>query len=637
MGDPSTSDTATPEIQDWHSEALDALASFLKASFLYPANNERVLSCSDRLLQAVQQMQQDIGAEVKIRIFNKDFRVADKLVSGDKPLVEWLREALIKTALGGLALSADAHRESLAEFAEVLRRNFTNSSRGFESMWQESFDGVQLFELRFAGRHEGEEGGDDEAVLGTGGDKGADDRILEMLLHNEEVMQKLESLKADIAAMVDTETERVTAIDLLHPIRDALPAEALLDPGNACLLVEQVLNSSGKRIQDLIRTGQTGEQDALEMLATEVGRQFFQRSTHELEDIDIGKLPEGRPEDDDVVDDLEAMLAELAELPKVENLRLVADPHRDQREVIGVCLHLLATTDQDPILELIRAQLGRLLDEHPEHRDLAVPYLDACLNPDAEATGLPKHIWRVLSLVLERGYEELTRDRNILAPKVVEASFPHLLPQFLDSLRMEDKRDRTKVQELLAAVGIERIAATAPTLVDSGALSSPRRVKTLLRSGAEGLSQIALRLAKVREPEVRHELVEYLRHLDLPAAETTALRVVRPATELTPAYLTDLLLLQADPERRRAVMDESGRLTRHFLRKSSGDERMLDARIRATHQLRSLTSKENLQMLNELRREGGLLIMSKKQRELQKAAKTAYKFMLTRMQGGARL
>lgn len=155
---------AKPGDSDVEAELLQQFAGFLKASFIYPSNNERVIKIRSAYLATHALVRHKNKADFPIALDGDDYRVGAAHVANATPVTRWLRDVMIRTALGGVQIAIAVPTEGLAEFASKLRENFTKPSTNFAQLWKDEIPGVRPIELRFVGQHF--DGGGD--VVGSG-------------------------------------------------------------------------------------------------------------------------------------------------------------------------------------------------------------------------------------------------------------------------------------------------------------------------------------------------------------------------------------------------------------------------------------------------------------------------------------
>ena len=612
---------------------LEQFAGFLKSSFIYPSNNERVQRLRDSFLETFGRIAKEAKSDPLIVVDGDAFLVVGKRLASKTPLNRWLRDVFIKTAICGVRFAREVDHEPLHNFAEQLRRNFSCPGSSFEMLWQDAFPGVWPVELRFAGTFtEADQG--DEAEVGKGERLDRKDQVMGMLLQDEALMRKLAEMQ-DTLALHLPDGSKLAQINILDPISKALPVEAMLDSKTACDLVDQILDVCGSRVLSLIADDKRSAQDALDVAVAEVGRRFFKAHVKDLEAKETEKLPEGRPEDEGIVDDLDAMLAELEALPSGEGIRLDLSLAQYDREVFGVYLHQLVQPMSDDVGERISEKLFEFTRGKDGLGDLCAPYIDVCLS-ERGSLRENRAYWRVVDFVQRAGLRSELGDRDFLAPDIVAFTFPRQFGAFLDSLDSSCDEDIQQIAHVCRHTGPDRIALAGEYLVQKEGLIEDSRVHKLLATESDSVLPLIKIVVESGPDWVRELVSKFLRELDPPVKESAALRGVRPLTDLSAKYLGALCESHPDSEQRKWLQDESSRMLRVYLRRTADHDESNQRRIIAINLLCLLPSFENLNALESIVKEGGFLLLSKDRRELRKAAREAYDDMLSQVSGGRR-
>jgi len=111
-----------PESRRGKGAVVDRLVSFLKASYIYPANNRRVVDAADDLIDEVDRTaKSDRG--VVVQVLGEGIRVDGEEVELSTGLTGWLKDAFVNARLAGIQLKRGVSRETLHGFADRLRRS----------------------------------------------------------------------------------------------------------------------------------------------------------------------------------------------------------------------------------------------------------------------------------------------------------------------------------------------------------------------------------------------------------------------------------------------------------------------------------------------------------------------------------
>jgi hypothetical protein len=615
-----TTERPTTRAESWERELIDQFAEFLKCSSIYPSNNVRVVSACDGFIAAVEMVKRVRGSRIVVNLEGDTFVVAGIKVEPESPPAVWMRDAFIRTALGGVELDAAVNRATLREFAERLRVNYGNPDKNYSVLWSGDFEGISPMELRYLGRHgEGGKAGDSEPVqLETARPK--QDRVIGSLLQDDELMAKLKNLQNMLQEnMPEGETAQV---NLLEPIRQALPIEAVLDPKAACDLVDQILQICETKVKAMVAKEEFTDQESMAVTIAGIGRRYFKARVKDMGVIPQESLPEGRPEDASTLEDIELMLAEFEALPSWDDFELKIEGDVYTREALGVYLHefvLAASADT-----LSRGFIREILEEEPRHSDLLQPYVDLCLS-DAGRQEENRNVWRIVELLQESDPTGILEDRKFLTQKVVQFTFPRQFGAYLDTLSSSRPGELNGLADICRRVGFERINAAGDDLLENERIVTRRRLKKILAVDSDEMLPLVGVISRVNDNWVRNAVARFIRRRNPPVKESAALRVVRPLDWLSQQYLEALCIRQPDRKHRDWLQEESARLLRVFLRDTAGIGEMMERRIRAIHMLVTLPSEENIDLLKEVARERKFRFFRWKTRGLRKAARKARK------------
>jgi len=622
-----TAENETTELESWEGELIDQFAEFLKCSSIYPSNNVRVRSARDGFFAAVEKVKKVRGSRLVISLEGDNFVVAGIQVEPESPPAVWMRDAFIRTALGGLELDASIECSALAEFAEQLRVNYGNPDKNYGVLWPGKFEGITPKELRYQGRH-GEDAKLAEALPDLPDNPRAkQDRVIGSLLQDEGLMAKLKNLQERIR---DNMPEGETAqVNLLEPIRAALPIEAVLNPKAACDLVEEILEICESKVKAMVAKENFTEQETMAVAIAGIGRRYFRARVKDMGVIPQESLPEGRPEDASTLEDIDLMFAELKALPTWDDFELKIEGEPYTREALGVYLHdfVNAPSSDTPSHGLI----CDILKSEPQHSDLLQPYVELCLS-DKGLKEENRHVWRVIELLQKSDPTRILEDRTFLTPKVVQFTFPRQFGPFLDTLNASRPAELEQLADICHRVGSVRITESGDYLLETAKIVTRRRLKKILSVDSDEMLPLVGVIAQVNDNWVRDAVARFIRRRNPPVKESAALRVVRPLDWLSPQYLEALCVRSPSRSHRQWLQEESSRLLRVFLRDTAGLQEMLERRIRAVHMLAALPSEENIELLGDVVQEKRFRFFRWKTRGLRKAARKARKQMKRQLQ-----
>ncbi|MCA8955352.1 MAG: hypothetical protein KDC87_04720 [Planctomycetes bacterium] len=607
---------------------LEQLAAFLKASFIYPSNNERVYKVCDELRRVFEELPREREFGHSVAIEGDDFRVSGISVKAATPGAKWLHDALLRARVGGVEISGDVTLEALHTFAEKLRASFARPDQKELNLLGMEFPGIRPLELRFSGRHD--QAGV-RAVARTGYLVHPRGDIMRVLQEDAAILSSVESLEEMVENLSDHSGASVR-LDLLELISEALPVEALIDHRAARELVGQILERSSSRLEQLLIDGVNSPDDSLELALADIGRRFFKAQIDDVTAKQQQDLPEGRPGDEKIHEDLDAMLAEYHALPDGDELELRLEDEIYPRETAGVCLFQIVNSDDEDVVRNAMQLLAKLIAKRPEISDLLCSYVEMCVSEQ----GLTKeyeNYWRVIDFIQDQGLDTLLEGRDFLRPEVVATTFPHQFVPFLDSLNSTQQDDLDKLTEACRVIGRKRLRAETEFLVHKKALITKSRVKTILSVNSDHVLPLVQMIVEHGEEWVRGPVAKFIFDRNTPTKEAAALLAVRPLSDLDPQYLAALCEPYLGRKQRMWLWDRSAYLLRKYLRRTADSDEPTKRRITAIDMLGLLPSLENLEALRAVAKEGPRLMLTADQRMLRKAAKDAVAAMQRRLKG----
>ncbi len=604
---------------------LDDLAAYLKNSFIYPSNNERVLESAALVCQGVKRHQH--GSE-PLRVYRQgtNYMIGHIEVAVEGVRVNWLRDCFSKAALGGVEFDAHINPESLGQFAELLRQNFSSGKRAnFNSMWPKAYAGVRPMELVFAGSHD-EEGLNSEAKAGVklrggGAEHGpaTNDAVMQALTTSDELMGRLDSLQKRVS-QDSTEDHSKTRLDILSQIRNSLPSETLSDHDMVRSIVSQVVDIAEKQIMELLETGVVGGEVEMSSLMASVGKKFFSSfQTAEHKDHHDEILPSGRPGDEKVLDDLQALLDEYHALPESPDLLLDLEQQGFAEEMLGIYLHHLVRCDEEEAVEFYEP-IRSVLNTAKDPESIYQPYVEVCLS-NKGTTERCRPYWRVIKYLQRAGFTEALQKMDYLRPELVAAVFPNQFVPFLDSLKAKDKVELEKISDVCYGVGPTKILSATDELTSGHGILSRRRVDKILSVDSPHVLPLAQVIAQHGEEWTRVPLVQFLKSMELPEAEAAAIRAIAPSELIPGPYLAEVCECVRNGKYPKKVRTASGEVVRQFIRDTEGDTKQLERRLYAISALRHLDSPTTMLFLKELSKAGGFFSKSKLTKPVRQAAK----------------
>ncbi|MEZ5967213.1 MAG: hypothetical protein R3F56_25480 [Planctomycetota bacterium] len=597
---------------------IERLASFLKACFIYPDNNQRVQATGEMVLEALREYFAHRPI-VEIVVGSHDLVVCTSRLPLRSHAQTWLRDLFVKSLIGGVEFTPAVDMMSLTAAARRLQRSQIGKERGL-AVWADPIAGVRARDLVMTGSHCDGDGEAEGAPDTLSGSRSARSRALEATLADSaRVRAKLEELRAALPQQSEA-GENVAVIDVIAELVQCLPAEASHDHAYAEALAEKILAAAHAELT-AVAGGAALDRDALAGTFLSVGRKMFAATLGGEQLPPTGGRGHG---DEAVVDSLEDLLADLNRLEEEErNARGHEDWIRDIQslqattsssttrglaeldatELIGIVLHALT---QDGALHeaTVRSYLVRALQTGGEVvRTLFSDYFASALAGD-DVDQRPA--WRLVQIAGDPVVTAALQDAKLLEPEQVAQQFPKTFGLFLDTLHGPDAAQR--LARLCRAVDPATILASTSWFEKNPDTLNEARVDRLfscLSPRALALATLALRHAK---SDCKAAATKFLRQAGLTGPASVALRVVDPASRLPREYL-EKLCEQVASERPASeeLVALSGSVTRAFIQDVAGNAEQEARRIFAIQSLRELPSIETRVLLTDLVTSGGLL------------------------------
>jgi hypothetical protein len=329
--------------------------------------------------------------------------------------------------------------------------------------------------------------------------------------------------------------------------------------------------------------------------------------------------PPGSP----VADDLDALRAELERLDPAEDLDPALDGVAFDDELLGTCLHLLATGRDTEVVEtgIVRLCDRLMADPTPRQRRMLGAYLRLLREEgriqDEEARQ------RLVGFLQRNGVQHLLSTRDTLEVEQVARTFPTQFVAFLDALELKDAGSEQAFAALCDAVGERALDEACRILIEDGTLLTPNRTEKVLKFGGRRVARIARHFVRVGATWTRSQVVNYLRRQGLPRCESAALAIVQPVTALPPAYLADLCESLASGASSAKLHGYTSLLLRQYVRDTADRPGDLERRLYAIRALGFWPSPETVQYLEQLAKEGRILQQGKEARAVRQAAAEA--------------
>ncbi|MHC5011508.1 MAG: hypothetical protein ACYTG6_11245, partial [Planctomycetota bacterium] len=373
----------------------------------------------------------------------------------------------------------------------------------FEELWPDDYTGLRTIDRRLGGTFldtdEDADGVDASVLWHAGGDgPGRRDPLVQILLEEEDVANQLLRIH-DHAAVQDAERFGGGRFDLLDRLVALLPAEARENPEQVMELARTVLDTLESRLREddggraLAALSENG---ALNKHMYAIARSMFGRrgpSLRSLLEDPAEQTPrkQGHKGDEKVADDVDALLADVMELPKTDDPKLLLLDAESSAEQVGVYLHYLTHVESPESVPGLRGGLARLLrTARSEDVDVLMEFFEAF----EYRADRPRHAPAtdpIRAFLRKDGLGRLVRDRAWLAMERVVESFPLDFELFLDALDPSRPEDLDALDIACDAIGKERIRAT------SSSRARPPRCRRWRPSSSNGAG---IRFARTSSP-----------------------------------------------------------------------------------------------------------------------------------------
>jgi len=628
-------DPAPPqtEASDEERALVEVLALYLKETTIYPDANVRVREKLAALLEASAQVRAKRDRAV-VSVCSEGLRVGDSMIEADTPMLDWLRERLISTALGGMEFSEATTSEEIHDFAEHLRDVYPRRHKltTFEEMWPLEFKGLTLIPLEFGARlgPRTEDVVDGELIDTT---SSHDRAVAELLESSEEVLDQVQRIEMRLRDSGMQESEE-RMLSLLGHIVHALPADVVEDASQAVGFVEGILESFESTMNDIgeevLQTGDLRLQSLMNQLThsffgsllnSERGKQIrAQEARIALDAPDV--TPRLREEDEKIAADLPSFLRELDELADPSGLALTADELEIPAERTGILLHQLVHSDSESVAAQAQARLEpRLVHLGREELSVLTSYLHAYLYEDDAPAGIA----RVFDLLKQCNRLDLFRKTGALTHESARFHFPKHFRLYVESLDPSHPEDRKEVAKLCAELGPRRLhEAIGRIKDDAGGSLSNRLLDRLLAHPHKTLIPFVQIAIETGNPDLKQKGIDFLRDLKLEAKEALPLWIFESQSQLPVDYLTAICRAEIDGHYPKELSDRAGRMIRHFIQTGSWDDpEAVSRRCYAISRLAAFPSVETKRFLTELLKGKGFLGLTKAPRPIRQAAQAA--------------
>ncbi len=603
-------------------------STYLKASFIYPARNQRVTTSAEEFLETFRALSDD-ERWVTIRFRSGELVVDETPLDASLPLAEWMLETFTKALICGVEVGPGLDSSTLAEFTEQVRASIRDRSLVFAKEWGDR-RGLRPVDLLFTGGHLKEDDVGEE--VGDGGRRGnassttgstnpflegsAQSALLETMAGDQQVSERLAEMQGHLNRQL-VDSRDLTQVDLLGEIIRNLPTEALTSPKLARQVMDQVLDMAESEVLDALQTGELDVDAGLSSLFLGIARKFF-GTTPEIDtsDAESDQAPVGRPRDLAYTADLELLLEELDQLPIDDSIDLEKEDPAADTELFGIYLHTHRNAKDKDAIGMLEIEIEKqLVDPSAELLGVLDCYTDKCLAPEQEYEDSAD---RLTKLLIRTGQSHLFSRSDLLSADVVKFGFPENFLLFLDSLD-ESEASRRKLRDVCCGMTSDRVTNEKDALLLEGGILEPARLQSLLSLRSHEVLPFVSFVAQHGDSRILPMLVSFLRALEVPDAEGAALRALEDS-RLSLGYLHDLCECLLTGIGSKKLREYSLYLLTQFIDEKADDAEFHDRRVYAIGELRFFNDEGTRDYLSVLASSGRLLKRGKTAKAIREAA-----------------
>jgi hypothetical protein len=533
----------------------EAWADFTKALSIYPDTNARVRTRMQAMREALEEC---LAGEAARPGHDAERGVTllfhgHELVCGKEqhPMAQgsalaWMAQRLAHAGLAGVEWMPGLENEPLLAFTHRLLSNYLRKEPdvSFESFWPETYEGVVLVDRRFEGTFggRGPEGPYAGGHAGTSIEEAETRNFVLGVLRHPKVARRVARLQ-EAGGAKDDEAASLRATDLLRRIMEDVPAEALESREALIASVCAVLDRLGEAAPGRPAPHRRPEGRAFAALLQRASLTHFARKGPGLERLKVDAREHldpspagGRARDDEISDDVAALVREVRGLPSTLAYDLRRGDADSQAEQVAALLHYLVHLEHPEDLRGLHPALGRLL-VRPDAASLAV--LREHLRQELTEGGADAQ-GRVLPFLVRGGRASLLRECGVLTPEFVREDVAQRLPIYLAALDPHDNACLAELDELCARLGTRIFESEAPLQVHLAELRREQAAGFFRRPHPARLALLRILLA-CHPGRLVPETASFLRSLDLPEDEAFLLFQLKDPSHLSPGYLGALI------------------------------------------------------------------------------------------------
>ena len=515
---------------------VERWADYTKAYSIYPPTNARVRAALDAMREQLPKAmanRANAAAGLEIIFFHGGVQLGGKEGElRDGTNASWLHERIRKAGLAGVTILPDVQDDPLLAFTARLLElcNSQELPTEFDELWPDTYRGIQLHDLRFAGRfrkeNEPEMPESRVAPQNTGADEvdtSGDQDLVELLMEDEEVKEALDSLQNRMSEETD-HGETTYEVDVLGRLLQQMPPDTMDDKDTLLRVTRTALQALESRVGDYGDIQSLPDDVSLIQLMFEASQGILGRCGPTNEEVavrlrehvgmDNSDLPDhqGHKGDEKITDDEALFWEDVGKLPPPWSKELTLADLESVPEEVGVFLHFFTCADQEDAAEVAKPLLENLLRNGgaPEAAVL-LPYLRPPASGPDEA--YRRRRGKVLGLLHDAQLAALLRECGLLSKDAIRDRFPRDFGLYLEALDTSKEADREELSRLVGELGPVKIAASADELVGVEGVTQEGRIDRILAVSTPSMMPLFRLLLARGDRTNRQPIVQALRRL----------------------------------------------------------------------------------------------------------------------------